>query len=218
MLRTWLSKLCKQLFGVKNRARTMNRKPRGGQLPSFRPSLEALEDRLVPSSAAIPGLSLTNGNLYNTSISQTNPIDMGVANFTVVNNTVYDLHTNGNLESLNSNGSGMVTLDNNVNTFLVGPGGNACTLDAAGNFEVNGVQFGSGIQSFAVNGFGHVVELTTSAKADIMNSTPGTSGGNLYEFMQLGANRCGPARPRDSVLRHQRLRPRRGADHLSKSG
>jgi hypothetical protein len=104
--------------------------------PAFwRPSLqvECLERRDL-LSAGIPGFTLSGGNLYNGQVQ----IDSGVQSFTLVNGKVYDLHTNV-LESMNTDGSGKVILDTNVVKFVTDQAGNALTLDAGGNLDVNGV-------------------------------------------------------------------------------
>jgi hypothetical protein len=79
MFRRFLS----ALFG--NKKSQPSRQARRSQL-----SVEVLEGREMMS--ANPAFTLTGGNLYNNAISQTQPIDTGVLNFTVVSNVVYDLH------------------------------------------------------------------------------------------------------------------------------
>src|ERR1700680_4520174 len=92
----------------------------------FRATLEALESREL-LSATIPGYTLTNGNLYHTTGAQRKLIDTAVQNFTVVNNKVFDLHTNNTLDSMNSDGSGKRILDSSVVKFVVGSNGNCYT-------------------------------------------------------------------------------------------
>jgi hypothetical protein len=84
--------------------------------------VEGLETREL-LSATVPGFSLSGGNLYNTSGAQQQLIDAAVQVFAVVNNKVFDLHTNGTLESMDSDGSGKVTLDNTVQSFAIAGNG-----------------------------------------------------------------------------------------------
>jgi hypothetical protein len=78
----------------KQRGKGKPRKQRSCGLGRTRLSLEALEAREL-LSANLPSFSLSNGNLYNTTISSTQPIDAGVQNFVAVNTQVFDHHTNG---------------------------------------------------------------------------------------------------------------------------
>src|SRR5450631_2131890 len=100
MVFQWMRRLSEKIFGSRSSAKASGCKRQLVWL-----GVESLERREL-MSATVPGFTLNSGNLYNTSISQTKPIDTGVQQFTVVNSKVYDLHTNGNLDSLNNDGSG----------------------------------------------------------------------------------------------------------------
>jgi hypothetical protein len=148
----------------------------------FRPSFEALETREV-LSVTVPGFTLDNGgNLYNTSGAQQQLIDTGVRSFALANNQVCDLHYNSVLESMNSDGSGLVVLDLNVQSFAVNGAGHVVDLETNGGlYEFTApastsswVRLDYNVQSFAVNGAGHVVDLDTN--------------GCRYEFTDAGSN------------------------------
>jgi len=66
--------------------------------------VEALETREL-LSGVVPGFTLSGGNLYRTTGSQQQLIDTTVENFSVANNQVYDLHYNGTLQTINSEGT-----------------------------------------------------------------------------------------------------------------
>ncbi len=109
-----LRALWKSWLGGKKKHTSKARRPRLG--------LEALELREM-LSASPTGFSLSGGNLYNTSGTQAQLIDSGVQRFAVANSQVYDLHTNGVLESMNADGSGMTTLDAAVQSFAIAGNG-----------------------------------------------------------------------------------------------
>src|SRR5713226_2482103 len=83
------------------------RKPRPTRL-----AIEALEDRMLMSSSS-PSFSLIGQNLYNTSSATPLPIDTAVKSFASVNNEVFDLHVDGTLQEMSSDGSGKVSLNSN---------------------------------------------------------------------------------------------------------
>ena len=103
-----------------------------GKCHLARPGLECLETREL-LSATFPGYVLDGGgNLYNTAVSSQQPIDTGVQNFTVVNNKVFDLHTDGTLDLLNTNGSGKVISASGIASFAAAPSGRVYALTTGG--------------------------------------------------------------------------------------
>jgi len=80
------SNLLRRCFGLATK-HTAKRQPIG-RWCSIRLGVETLESRDL-MSATVPGFTLSGGNLYNTAISQQQPIDTGVKSFAVVNSTVY---------------------------------------------------------------------------------------------------------------------------------
>jgi hypothetical protein len=86
-------------------------------------------------SPVAPGLGLAgNGDLYNTAgpgLPQL--IDTAVQSLTVANNRIYDLHTNGTLDVLNSNGSGLQVLAPSVSQFAVDGTGSVVALEKDGS-------------------------------------------------------------------------------------
>jgi hypothetical protein len=79
--------------------------------------------------SAPPAFTLSNGNLYNNTGTQPELIDSGVKQFTVVNNQVFDLHTNGNVELLNPDGSGKSQVASNMTSLVSDASGNVFALD-----------------------------------------------------------------------------------------
>ena len=140
---------------------------------------------LSASVPTAPGYSLTNGNLYNTAISSSQPIDTGVQNFAVASNEVVDLHTNGTLESMNSDGSGKLPLGSGAQTFSsfqVDGTGSVVALNSAGNLYrySPGSNVPATIGSF---GTSSTLLMDPSGSAMILDS----SDGNLYR-MAPGSN------------------------------
>ena len=169
-----LRRISKWLGG--NRGRQTSRKP-----TSRRASLgvEGLETRDL-MSASPAGFLLSNGNLYNTALSLTKPIDTGVQQFTVVNNEVFDLHSDGNLHSLNLNGTNNIVQDNWITKFVAGSDGTAYTLGANGHFDIDGVMRQASVTSFQLSPDGSVYTL------DLRNELWRYTGAK--GFVQIGWN------------------------------
>jgi hypothetical protein len=84
--------------------------------------------------------TLTGGNLYNTSGGQQQLIDTGVQAFAVVNNRVFDVHSDSSLQSMNPDGSGKTTLlQNGATQLVVGDSGSTAFFLTAGGalYSVN---------------------------------------------------------------------------------
>ena len=96
--------------------RQLLRLDRGQRRHRLQVASEPLEMRLMLNGQPA-GFNLTNGNLYNTSGSEPLLIDNSVLNFSVVSSKVFDLHADGTLDSLNSDGSAKSVVDSNVQSF-----------------------------------------------------------------------------------------------------
>ena len=116
------------LFRSPSSSRKVNSRRKAPQPRSTVLGVESLERREL-LSATVPGFSLSGGNLYNTAISQTQPIDTAVQNFEVINNTVFDLHSDNTVHSLNSNGSANTTLYTNVSKIAADGTGSVYALN-----------------------------------------------------------------------------------------
>jgi hypothetical protein len=140
-----------------------------GKKPARRPYLtvEALEKREV-LSGDYSGFTLdSTGNLFHTIGRQPQLIDTGVLDFAVVNNKVYDLHTNGDLDSLNSDGSGKSQIDVNDTAFAALADGSIVALESNGSlFRLpsggNWYRLDSNDSSFAALADGSIVALESN--------------------------------------------------------
>ncbi len=133
-------------------------------------TVEVLERREL-LNATIPGFNLTGGNLYNTTSTQPRLIDSRVQNFTVVNNKVFDLHSDATLHWLNLDGTSNKTVDSGVTKFAATPSGAMLALSQSGVLWYSATgqpstwqPIGYSVASFQVSPDGSVYALNTAAQ------------------------------------------------------
>jgi hypothetical protein len=177
MFRNWL----RSLFS-KKKSKTSKTARKAKAPPSFKLGLEVLERRELLSATSYPGFSLVNGNLYNTAISQTQPIDTEVQNFGVRSDgNLFELNTNNDL-TLNSPSSGNQLVDfGTVQGFAMGQGGAYFVQND--NLNQNGFQqpitiVTGGVQSVGVRSDGNLFVLHNNN--DLTLNSP--SGNQLVDF------------------------------------
>jgi hypothetical protein len=206
MFCAWLNRLSKNWFTPSAKRGCPH--SRAGRV---RPQLECLEERSTPA-----GLTLTNGNLYNTVAGQTKLIDTGVQSFAVVNNEVIDLHVNGTLERMNNDGSGKATLATGVQTLMQssqGSGAPSITILTGGQLEQSNygltfstINLGGPVTEAAAGQKGTAREALYALRSDgtlFEETTPGTWFApwtpNHGEIVQLVADTTGEVYFRDTT-------------------
>lgn len=136
---SWIKKLTGLIFLSRSESRCVR--------PSFRPQLDLLEKRDLPSASSTYQL-LANGNLVQTLSSNTTVVvDQGVQSFGVASRAsgpavLIDLHTNGQLNLQNTNGTWSV-LDTNVKNASV-------FSDSIGNATVEVLENGGSFRQYNV--------------------------------------------------------------------
>jgi gentisate 1,2-dioxygenase len=170
MLRTWTD----WIRGKRSSRTPARRRPTSARRRT-RLGVEALETREL-LSATVPGFTLDNsGNLYHTTASGPQLIDTGVQNFAVVNNQVYDLHTAGTLESMNSDGTGKAILATNVHALGQGADGNAYYLVGSNVYSSadSSQPWDTDVAAMAVTASGVIYELGTGSNLYWQNPATG---------------------------------------------
>ena len=153
--------------------------------PHPRPCLEVecLEAREVLSGAPIPGYALIGGNLFHTIASQQRLIDTSVKSFTVVQNQVFDLQTNGNVNLLNSDGSGKLQISSGDSSLVSDATGNVFALNPS-NGTVYEHALGSSTAWSPTKATG-VSSLVSDATGNVFVLNP--SVGKVYEHVLGGS-------------------------------
>jgi hypothetical protein len=155
-------------------ARLFSRRTRPIRKPARRPRLcvESLEVREVPSATPF---SLAGGNLYNTAISQQQPIDTNVRSYVVSGDgSMFDVHLDGSANYLRPSGS-LTPLDSSVQTLTVGPDGTLYDLETSGQLLSRTWAAGwrpidTNVRSFVVSGDGSMFDVRNNGDANYVRS------------------------------------------------